>query len=301
MIYTSCKDCSNINNSLITSAAYMKSVLWPRTDRNGNPTNIKVSFLSNGNNLEWTPLGRFSGMKIYNLEKELNNKVNGKVAVTRAVKEILQPIIGINFEFVNDLSGDIIIGFDPDEGSYSVLGKPNSNMEKTMNFGWLDIGTIIHEFLHALGAVHEHQNPYENPIKWDTEKVYEYTRRTQGWDKETTDTNIFEQFDKESLNASNFDIDSIMLYFFPEEFTLDNKATKQNFVLSKTDIEWLYNIYPKNDSTIDEIVDVNTDIISNENVKNIDIINRYTKTIIIIIIIVLIILTFIYLISYKKF
>jgi len=50
-----------------------------------------------------------------------------------------------------------------------------------MNFGWFDDNTsdsefsrtVIHEFGHALGMIHEHQHPLA-AIPWDKDKVYTY-------------------------------------------------------------------------------------------------------------------------------
>ena len=36
--------------------------------------------------------------------------------------------------------------------------------------------TIIHEFGHALGMIHEHQNPLNNSLQWNTDKVYQTFR-----------------------------------------------------------------------------------------------------------------------------
>ncbi|WP_163398488.1 hypothetical protein [Flavobacterium fluviatile] len=60
----------------------------------------------------------------------------------------------------------------------------------SMNFGWFDNNTsdeefsrvVIHEFGHALGFVHEHQNP-TSPIQWNVAEVYNYYALA-GWDKE---------------------------------------------------------------------------------------------------------------------
>lgn len=41
---------------------------------------------------------------------------------------------------------------------------------QTMNLGWVDERTILHETGHALGLVHEHQHP-EGKIDWDMQKV----------------------------------------------------------------------------------------------------------------------------------
>jgi hypothetical protein len=66
--------------------------------------------------------------------------------------------------------------------------------EKTMNLGWLDVGTILHEFLHALGCIHEHQNHRNNTIDWNKNKVYCWAKQTQDWNPEVTCHNIFEKY-----------------------------------------------------------------------------------------------------------
>lgn len=72
----------------------------------------------------------------------------------------------------NEGEGTIRISFDSYNGSWSYVGKEIeeiSNKKPTMNLGWIDResstisasdrGTILHEFGHALGLMHEHQSP----------------------------------------------------------------------------------------------------------------------------------------------
>lgn len=230
----------------VVSAAYFKSKIWPESKKT-----LKIQFLEEGNNVRWTDFNNYKNNNIYQLERELNstspyrtrNRTSGKEAVIQAVKKILQPLVGIKFEFVNSY-GDIRIGFNANEGAYSNLGTDCSIQEgKTMNLGWLDVATILHEFLHALGCIHEHQNP-EGGIKWNKCKVYEWARRTQDWDPKQTCPNIIQKYSRDQLNASSYDPESIMLYYFPSYLTEDNTEVKKNLVLSDTDIEWLRKIYP---------------------------------------------------------
>src|SRR3954454_14778238 len=71
----------------------------------------------------------------------------------------------------------IRISFVADDGSWSYIGTDCLGIGKskpTMNFGWLKDDTdateyervVVHEFGHALGAIHEHQNP-KGGIEWN--------------------------------------------------------------------------------------------------------------------------------------
>ena len=239
----------------VVSAAYFKSKIWPESKKT-----LKIQFLEEGNNVRWTDFNLYqTTSKIYQLERELNstspyrtiNRTSGKEAVIQTVTKILQPLVGIKFEFVNSY-GDIRIGFEKDKGAYSNVGTDCAIQEgKSMNLGWLDVATILHEFLHALGCIHEHQNP-EGGIKWNKCKVYEWGRITQYWDPTQTCSNIIEKYSRDQLNASSYDPESIMLYYFPSVLTEDGKEVKKNLVLSDTDIEWLRRIYPGGIGLTDE-------------------------------------------------
>ena len=89
----------------------------------------------------------------------------------------------IRFKFDNDPQAEIRISFEQ-EGSWSYIGTDSRwipTTEPTMNFGWLTPNSadseyervVIHEFGHALGMVHEHQNP-RGEIPWNKPAVYEY-------------------------------------------------------------------------------------------------------------------------------
>ena len=73
---------------------------------------------------------------------------------------------------------------------------------------------VLHEFGHSLGLWHEHQNPNAT-FTWNKPAVYEYYKRTHGWSEATVDSNLFNRLDADSVNATEFDPRSIMVYSFP--------------------------------------------------------------------------------------
>ena len=90
----------------------------------------------------------------------------------------------IYFKFVHSDTADIRIAFHKGDGSWSTIGTDARLVEQaepTMNYGWLTPDThddeyrrvVLHEFGHALGLIHEHQNP-ANGIPWDINKAYTY-------------------------------------------------------------------------------------------------------------------------------
>ena len=185
-------------------------------------------------------------------------------AIIYTITKRLQPIVNIKFKFYEDEEAktllnpavcDIRISFDPVKGAWSLLGKDIlSEKDKTvttMNLGWFDVPTTLHEFCHAIAMVHEHQNPNGVPIDWNIDAVNQWALESQGWDEKTTYENIINKYKKDQINGSEYDPLSIMLYFFPG--TLVNKpgtkkccgkGTQQNFQFSPYDVLFLNKIYP---------------------------------------------------------
>jgi Matrixin len=89
----------------------------------------------------------------------------------------------ITFVFATDPDAEIRISFKG-QGSWSAIGTDALVAEyypynsPTMNYGWLTpdssekdySSVVLHEFGHALGMIHEHQNP-TNPIQWNEQEV----------------------------------------------------------------------------------------------------------------------------------
>ncbi|OJJ35931.1 hypothetical protein ASPWEDRAFT_134451 [Aspergillus wentii DTO 134E9] len=151
---------------------------------------------------------------------------------------------------------DILIDFKVGDGSWSMVGVDSLLRTRkgnpSMNFGWVDeggnhvymSGTVLHEFGHALGAHHEHSSP-QSEIQWDKEAVYAaYGGPPNNWDKGKIDHNVMRVWGMDQVQSTRFDPDSIMLYSFPARYTLNNKGTKSNRVLSESDKQYMRFCYP---------------------------------------------------------
>jgi hypothetical protein len=191
------------------------------------------------------------GQTLSAADEELERKVREMDpvdAIRYIITERIQPLVGLNFEWVESDDGDIRIKLDNREGAWSYVGNQSKQIpmnQQTMNFGWLDVSTIIHEFCHALGMIHEHQNPYGKGIDWNLKKLYSWALATQGWDLYTTCQNITKKYSTDQVNGSEYDPKSIMLYSYPAWLTNNKVGTYRNIVLSETDKNWLSAIYPK--------------------------------------------------------
>jgi len=152
-------------------------------------------------------------------------------------------------------TADIRISFKY-SGSWSVIGTTCKNVPKnqpTMNFGWLTPGVkdqeaervILHEFGHALGLIHEHQNPVD-AIKWNKPAVYhDLSGPPNNWDKATIDHNMFEKYPKQSIQGTSLDKSSIMMYPIAKSWVLDpSQAVGMNTTLSPVDKSFIKKAYP---------------------------------------------------------
>ncbi|MCL3882683.1 GDSL-type esterase/lipase family protein [Marivita sp. GX14005] len=169
---------------------------------------------------------------------------------------IAEDMAALTFEFIDSGDADIRIAFIPGAGSWSLLGTDCRNetdqSKPTMNFGWLDDSSseeeirevVLHEFGHALGLIHEHQNP-DGGIEWDEAAVAaDLTGPPNFWDKDTIRRNVLDHYDPGKLIATQIDPLSIMMYPIPDKWTKGDFQTSLNSQLSPTDRALIRQVYP---------------------------------------------------------
>ncbi|HEX8651802.1 MAG TPA: matrixin family metalloprotease [Pyrinomonadaceae bacterium] len=164
----------------------------------------------------------------------------------------------VRFKFVASGDAEIRISFTAGQGSWSALGtvalleSEYPKDEPTMNFGWLKANTedeeyervVLHEFGHALGLDHEHQNPNAE-LKWNIAEVKRvYSGPPNRWSFKDIEVNILQKYSPAGVKATRYDPDSIMLYMFPASLFLEGEGTKLNYKLSRMDKEFIRKTYP---------------------------------------------------------
>lgn len=167
----------------------------------------------------------------------------------------------LTLEWVDDdAEADIRIAFMEGDGSWSYLGiqcREIPEDQPTMNYGWIDANSpddevqrvVLHEFGHALGLIHEHQNP-QGGIDWNEPAVIEdLSGPPNNWTLEQIRHNVLDHYPRDAVMASNVDRLSIMMYPIPASWTNDGFSADLNADLSETDIEFIRSAYSGNSTS----------------------------------------------------
>jgi Astacin (Peptidase family M12A)/Bacterial pre-peptidase C-terminal domain len=184
--------------------------------------------------------------------------IGGTAAQQAKAKEQAQwwtAFANLKFDFNNAPDAEIRISFDPNDGAWSYVGTDNRGIptnQATMNLGFMDGGTAGHEFGHAIGMAHEHQNP-AGGIEWNEATVIQsLSGPPNNWDEATIRHNVLNKYRVDQIQGTRFDPDSIMLYFFPGSWVRSGVGTHANEVLSATDKAYIASAqaYPKTAPTV---------------------------------------------------
>jgi hypothetical protein len=205
------------------------------------------------------PRGLADNYFLWDVGKEINVKF-----VTGGSKQMQQTIMNaakewekyanVKFKFVTSGPAQVRIRLGDDDGYWSMVGTQANIIaedQHTMNFDTTGSnfaysyslrGTVIHEFGHAIGLLHEHESPVSG-IQWDKEAVYEYYKSV--WDKETVDAQIFSTYNVSYTNGTKYDNKSIMHYPINPKHTKNNYKVDWNWEVSAGDKEIVGMLYPK--------------------------------------------------------
>lgn len=162
----------------------------------------------------------------------------------------------LSFEFDEAPDAEIRIAFDSSDGAWSYIGTDATQIPRnqpTMNLGFLDGGTAAHEFGHAIGLAHEHQNP-AGGIEWNEEAVIrDLSGPPNNWDEGTIRRNVLNKYSVDQIRGTRFDRSSIMLYFFPDSWVRNGPGTPANEVLSDLDQAFIASAeaYPREEAVVE--------------------------------------------------
>lgn len=178
----------------------------------------------------------------------------GAAQTQEHIKEIASEWLecaNVQFQYVADWrAADVRIDIvQPGEGAWSLVGSDRRSIatdEPTMQ---LDLdgdvfevhvkGSILHEFGHMLGAVHEHQQPH-TLILWDIPAILV---DHPDWTREDVDRNYLKKY-QWNMSATAYDRFSIMHYPVPSRWTQDGYSVPFNTKLSDKDKEKMREMYP---------------------------------------------------------
>ncbi|MFC1836498.1 M12 family metallopeptidase [Thermodesulfobacteriota bacterium] len=186
---------------------------------------------------------------------------SGLLGMIEAYANVWTEYANIKWAFGDHPRSDIRISFREGGGHWSYIGtdslsvppgEPTMNLDLGSGASEVDIRSVtLHEFGHALGCIHEHQNP-EGGIPWNVDAVFEYYRRTQGWSDREIEENILDKYSSDQINASEYDPLSIMHYPIPNWLTQGDFEVDWNRALSTGDKAFIGGEYPFADSPSDQ-------------------------------------------------
>jgi hypothetical protein len=158
----------------------------------------------------------------------------------------------IRFEKSDKGPSNVRVEFSDAQENYSLLGTDANQADPEEHTLHLDMAlfkeparlkrTVIHEFGHVLGFMHEHSSPISG-IQWNKDTMYKQYAQ-YGWDKAMVDAQIFRLYDRRYTNGTRYDPKSIMHYPIPAWHTMDGYSVDWNTEISEGDKELASLLYP---------------------------------------------------------
>jgi serralysin len=164
---------------------------------------------------------------------------------------------GANLKFIESVAADsdIRVTFKG-TGFWSYIGQraaAHGKSEPTLSLSFTSMPTddylrriTLHEFGHAIGLLHEHQQPLST-MAWDRQKVLNYfTGPPNCWPVSTVEAQILRpEAHPEEIASTAFDPRSVMTYAIDPRLTTNGKGIPYNNALSATDRTFIAQQYPR--------------------------------------------------------
>ena len=162
-----------------------------------------------------------------------------------------EDVANIRFTFNDSSDTQIRVGSFPGAGGFSALGTDCTSIkpgDPTMSLGRSTDkktfrSSVLHEFGHVLGCLHEHSSPLSD-IQWNDEQVYLFYENKHGKDKIWVDEQILKPLKEYETDHSSFDSSSIMIYPIDKALTKNGVSIKPPSEISLKDKAFMQQIYP---------------------------------------------------------
>ncbi|KAJ3490356.1 hypothetical protein NLI96_g1475 [Meripilus lineatus] len=167
--------------------------------------------------------------------------------------------INLTFRRVSS-GGSIRISLNDNEGSWSYLGalclrahidSPTMNLQgiddQTEILEDREKATVLHEFGHAIGLLHEHQSPSRiGEFTLNEKGIIKYYETSHEWSRAEIQCQVIDIYkEKHITNFSQFDHKSVMMYPMYPSHTLEGLELPLNTELSEIDKAFAMVHYPR--------------------------------------------------------
>lgn len=224
----------NVDTALFTPNWYCATIEQPES-----PTGKKVQRAVGAKGKFW-PVG--SVLKI--------GFIGGTPAQISAVKQYAPEWTkhaNLKFEFPVAGPYDLRVSFNTGGGAWSYVGTDNKGIAQsspTMNLGWIGRDVICHEFGHAIGLFHEHQNP-SGGICWNESNVIrDLSGPPNNWTESMIRHNVLNKLNPNDVLTTAWDKLSIMHYSIPGSWVCNGVSIPGGTVISSTDAAFVKSVYP---------------------------------------------------------